>query len=203
MNAVPRLWPESTIVILANGPSLTQADVDACRGVARVIAIKDAVHLAPWADVLYGCGNDVSNWWHANGNVLQWYAGLRFTLDPKAAQWATVLKNTGQNGLDTDPRGLRTGKNSGYQAVNLAVHLGARRIVLLGFDMRPIDGKDHWFPRLMRVPNPYRDFCECFATIAAPIQARGIEVRNATPNSALWMFPKMTLADALRCEVTA
>jgi len=45
--SVPRLWPGETFVCLASGPSLTQADVDYCRGKARVIAIKDVLHLAP------------------------------------------------------------------------------------------------------------------------------------------------------------
>jgi len=29
--------------------------------------------------------------------------------------------------------------------VNLAVQLGAARILLLGYDMRAVDGKTHWF----------------------------------------------------------
>ena len=50
---MPRLSDGGTIVCLATGPSLTQADVDAVRGQAdAVIAISDAVDLAPWADVL-------------------------------------------------------------------------------------------------------------------------------------------------------
>jgi hypothetical protein len=77
---IPKLWPDSTIVVLANGPSarsLDQAalmevqavqwpldpvfdgkvarphpDVIFCRGRARVLAITRAFSLAPWADAL-------------------------------------------------------------------------------------------------------------------------------------------------------
>ena len=36
------------------------------------------------------------------------------------------------------------GQNSGYQAVGLAYHLKADRIILIGFDMQRTGGKSHW-----------------------------------------------------------
>ena len=42
--------------------------------------------------------------------------------------------NTGEEGLELDPTGLRNGQNSAYAAINLAVHMGARTVVLLGVD---------------------------------------------------------------------
>lgn len=193
---VPCLWPGETFVILAGGPSLTPADIAAvlARRV-RVIAIKDTIRLAPEADVLYACD---AKWWQYHGPALV-YSGLRYALELKAAPWATVLKETGQLGLELDPGGLRTGKNSGYQAINLAVHLGARRIVLLGYDMRPVKGRHHWFgPHPYRTTDPpYAAFLPCFATLVAPLRAAGVEVLNATPGSALDVFPRVSLAEAL------
>lgn len=197
---VPRLWLGSTIVCIGAGPSLTLHDVDVCRGRARVIAVKDAIRLAPWADVLYGAGADVGRWWARNGEGLASFAGLRFTLDPAASRWATVLRQTGFTGLESDPSGLRTGKNSGYQAINLAVHLGAAKIVLLGFDMQPdAKGQDHWFGAhpYHTAPIPYRDFRELFPTIVEPLKAVGVEVLNATPGSALDCFQRVSLEEAL------
>jgi len=58
---VPCLWPDSTIVCMATGPSLTQADCDYVRELGvPTIAINDAHRLAPWANVLYS--ND-RMWW--------------------------------------------------------------------------------------------------------------------------------------------
>ena len=131
---VPRSFPGETIVCLGSGPSLTADDVAYCRGRARVIAVKDAITMAPWADVLYACGLDVSGWWRHMGPRLTDFAGLRYTLDRAAASWAQVLELTGETGIETTPTGLRSGYNSGAQAINLAVHLGARTIVLLGYD---------------------------------------------------------------------
>lgn len=106
-------------------------------------------------------------------------------------------------GIDPDPTGLRTGKNSGYQAVNLAVHLGASRIVLLGFDMQAARTGDHFFGQ-HRYPGAvntraetFRDFREAFETAVEPLQRLGVEVVNASPGSALTAFPQASLEEAL------
>lgn len=191
---VPRLWPDSTIVCLASGPSLTQADVDFCRDRATVLVIKDAVRLAPWADVLYACDG---KWWRHYGPTLT-FAGLRFTLDLHVSSVATALKNTGETGLETDPSGLRTGKNSGYQAINLAVHLGAKKIVLLGYDMQPgPDHTDHWFgAHPWRTRPPYGLMKPMFQSLVEPLRALGIQVFNATRRTALTCFPMIRLEEA-------
>jgi hypothetical protein len=206
MSMVHRIWSGETVAIFAGGPSLTQADVDACRAAGcRMLAIKDAIRMAPDADVLY---SGEVRWWRHYGDGLS-FTGLRYGIEsaspgPAVAvglgPWGvTFLRNTGPLGLETDPTGLRTGKNSGYQAVNLAVHLGARRIVLLGYDMKPVNGQDHWFgPQpYVHAPIPYAAFHECFATIVEPLQALGVEVINASPGSSLTAFPRVTLAQAL------
>ena len=182
-------------VLIAGGPSLTQADVDYCRGKARVLAINDTYRMAPWADLLYFC--DGRWWdWHKDRPAFKSFAGIRATLDQRAAEtdhglkW---LKNTGPKGLETDPTGLRTGRNSGYQAINLAVHLGAKRIVLLGYDMRLVDGSDHWFGshpdgRALTANHFTNIFLPAFKTLVEPLAKRGVEVVNATPGSALTVF---------------
>lgn len=195
--SVPALPNLDRVICLAGGPSLTQADVDACRGKGLVIAIKDAIRLAPWADVLYGCD---AKWWRHYHDTLADFAGLRFALEKDAAPWAGVLKNTGMQGFDDHPTSIRTGQNSGYQAIHIAAHLGARRIVLLGYDMRPsADRRHHWFgphPYPTLVP-PYDLFLRLFDSIVDPLQKRGVQVVNATPNSKLRCFPHQSLTEAL------
>jgi hypothetical protein len=193
---VPRLFPDETIAILASGPSLTPEQVAAVRGHARMLAIKDSIRLAPDADVHYGCD---AKYWRYYGPKLA-FTGPRYALEREAAPWAGVLRNTGDVGLELQPDGLRTGRNSGYQAINLAVHLGARRIILLGFDMQSAGGRWHWFggqhPYGSSEP-PYQTFRERFETLVEPLKVAGVEVINCTPGSALDAFPRMTLADAL------
>lgn len=197
---VPRSFPCETVVILAGGPSLTKAQVDAVRGRARVIAVKDAVQLAPWADVLYACD---AKWWRHYGDTVG-FAGPKYALEAAAAKWATVLRNAGELGLELDPTGLRTGRCSGYQAINLAVHLGAARIILLGYDAKPsADGRRNWFgerPRSYWLALPAYDqrILQCWPTIVQPLAALGVDVLNATPGSALDIFPRVSLDDALQ-----
>lgn len=197
---VPPLWPGATAVILASGPSLCAEDVDYCRGRAKVIAVKDAVQLAPWADVLYACGADASRWWQHHGDCLKDFAGLRYTLDPAAAKWATVLQNGGESGLETNPAALRTGKNSSYQAINLAVHLGAIRILVLGLDLAASPhGHKYFFgnrPAGQQRPSPFDACLALFATLVAPLRALGITVINCSRQSALTCFPRMPVAQA-------
>lgn len=193
---VPRLWPASTIVCLGGGPSLTAEDVEACRGRAQVIAINDAYRLAPWADVLYAAD---AKWWKWHTGVPS-FTGLKYSLQPTAAQWpgVQVLQNTGERGLEVDPRGLRTGRNSGFQAMNLAVHLGARRIVLLGYDMQRAGRQEHWFgDHPDRGHSPYGTFVPAFATLLEPLRALGVEVLNCSRVSALTCFLRSPLAEAL------
>jgi hypothetical protein len=193
---VPRLWPGATMVLLGGGPSLTPADVDACRDRVRVIAINDAYRLAPWADVLYACDDQWFRW-HRD---VPGFAGLKYTIDPRAASRPRVqlLRNTGSTGLETDPSGLRTGANSGYQAINLAVHLGAARILLLGYDMQRRGGRDHWFgAHPNQTSPPFQLFRRQFGALVDPLAARGVTVLNCTPDSALDVFPCQPLATAL------
>lgn len=191
--SVPRLFPRGTFALLGCGPSLCAEDVGYVRGKARVIAINDAVQLAQWADVLYACD---ATWWRKHAGVPS-FSGLKYGLEAGAAKGVTVLRNTGKDGLQLDPAGLKHGKNSGYQAINLAVHLGAARILLLGYDMRSVGGRDHFNDR--RDPNlgKYAGWIENFKTLIEPLKKIGVEVVNCTPGSALSAFPLLPLREAL------
>jgi hypothetical protein len=194
---VARECAGETVVCVGTGPSLTAADVDACLGRARVIAINDAYRLAPWADVLYAA--DAKWWrWHRGAPTFQ---GRKLTIAPQPEAWPGlgVLRNTGAEGLECDPTGLRTGFHSGYQAINLAVHLGAARIVLLGYDLRGT----HFFGAHPdgTVP-PFVAAQRALATLAAPLTAAGIAIVNATRDTALTCFPRAPIEAVLR-EVAA
>lgn len=198
MNIVPRLWPESTIICIGGGPSLTQEDVDAVRGHGRVIAVNDAYKLAPWCDVLYAAD---AKWWNWHEGVPS-FTGWKYSVDgAPPVTWPNVriLKLTGPDGLETQRYGLRSGLNSGYQAINLAVHLGARRILLLGYDMAPaVDGRAHWFgDHPDKTPSPYPQMRAAFDTLVEPLAALGIEVVNCSRQTALLTFPCRPLDSVL------
>lgn len=198
MIPVPRQWAGETAVIIGAGPSLTSEDVARCREM-RTLAIKDAIRLAPWAEVLYGCDR---KWWRAHPET-ESFAGLKYSIEPVDGRPdVTPLANRGHLGLELDPTGLRTGKNSGYQAINLAVHLGVSRILLLGFDMQADGDQIRWFGRhpyeRAKGPAPaFGVFLPLFTTLVAPLQAAGVEVINCSRRTALTAFPCLSLEDAL------
>lgn len=194
---VPRLWPGATIVCIGGGPSLTPADIATVRGRARVIAVNDAYRLAPWADVLYACDQQWWNWHAGVPTFAGWKYGIASSV-PITWPDVVVLENTGWLGLEEEPTGLRAGHNGGYQAVNLAVHLGAARILLLGYDMAPDGAQTHWFgDHPDHVPSPFPEMRAAFDTLVAPLAARGVEVLNCSRRTALTAFPRVPLEQAL------
>ena len=199
------LWQGQTATIIGGGPSLTREQVDMVRGKTRVIAINDAYRLAPWADILYGC--DAKWWqWH-NPEFKGIKVGLRWDAVKGKIQsgWENGifpevrgLANTGIQGLEIAPNGVRTGANSGYQAINLAVHMGAKRILLLGFDMKSDGKKVHLFgDHPNGVAPEYFNLLLHFGSLVKPLEKAGVEVINCTPDSALKVFPQMSLGEAL------
>lgn len=100
-------------------------------------------------------------------------------------------------GLSMTPGKLHAGRNSGYQAINLAVLLGYTTLLLVGYDMRKVDERPHFFgnypqPILDR-ESPYHDWIPIFRTI----KCEGFSVINCTPDSALDAFPTGSLGDYL------
>lgn len=111
-----------------------------------------------------------------------------------------MLRNGGSDGLSEDPQALHTGCNSGYQAINLAVLAGAKRVPLIGYDCKVGDGgKMHWFgDHPVKTPaSVFQEMRKKFRTAIEPLHAAGVEVLNCTPGSALDAFARAELESVL------
>jgi hypothetical protein len=194
----------SAAFLLAPGPSLTAEDAARVHGRGLVITVNDAWRLAPWADALYASDHP---WWRHYRGVPD-FAGEKHSIGASRLGAAGVAgcagirvwKNCGTLGLEQQPGGLRTGGNSGYAALNMAVQLGARRIVLLGYNMGPRNGRTHFFgdhPSGLNNRSPYASFVRAYDSIVAPLAAAGVTVVNATPDTRLTCFPRLSLDAAL------
>lgn len=91
--------------------------------------------------------------------------------------------------IQAEPGTIGGGGNSGFQALNLAIQFGARRILLLGYDMHG----GHWHgdhPAGMAQPkdDTMARWRRAFQANAPLIAAMGVEVINCTPGSALTCF---------------
>ncbi len=204
--SVPRLWPGSTIVILAGGTSLDLAQV---RQVAmarleprcRVIAVNDAIYAAWWADLLYAADY---GWWNVHRTTATKFKGIKVSCcETVPAQWGVkwLICDPNSEGLSPKPSQTHGGGNGGYQACNIAYHLGAARILLLGFDMHDGGGKVHWHGRHEDLNNPdavnYGSWLAAYPALARDLKAKGVEVINCSPGSALDCFPKARLEEVL------
>ncbi|MGE0366950.1 MAG: hypothetical protein AB7Q00_14580 [Phycisphaerales bacterium] len=169
----------------------------------KVIAVNNGIFLYPPADVVYA--TDL-RWWKT------YYAGvnkvsdaLRVSTRPFPGVHRVAVPEVGDNRRSTiifNPKGLiGSGGNSGFQALNLAVQFGAKRIILVGFDMT-VEYGTHWHgdhPGLLR--NPEADLIDKWRRTldkqSMPLREAGVTVLNASPYSALEAYPKLTLMEAL------
>lgn len=191
-----RDWKARPAVIIAPGPSLTQADVDIVRAAreadrVRVVSVSNAWKFtSPWADVFFA------------GDRRYWMAYLKGMLDAgvpreKLATCCNVTaKSAGiaywrasaKKGLGTYE--LTTGGNSGWMGLNLAFLLGARRFYLLGFDMmRGPAGESHVDGDHVKSCNVALQFGEWIHRIekhgAPDLKAQGATVVNCSRRTAL------------------
>lgn len=195
MWSVPKLWRGQTVAVLASGPSMSAevAKTVQAAGVP-VIVINTTFRLAPWADVLYAADE---MWWAETPDALK-FAGLKVSVGK--VKGVHQLRNTGKVGFDPDPSALRTGGNSGYQAVHLAAHFGAKTVVLCGFDFQ---GGQHWHPDhkaplRKTLPDIYPVWAKHFETLRTELDMRGVTVFNSTPGSALRVFQEKPLQESLQ-----
>lgn len=140
-----------------------------------------------------------AKWWRHHKGVPA-FSGLKYSLQRGAEPWAQVLRESGTHGVETNPSALKSGMNSGAAAINLAVHFGAARIVLLGYDMGRAGSRTHFFgehPNGLRADSPYGAFIECFQSMVEPLKALGVTVINCSRQTALECFPRQSLAETL------
>lgn len=186
----------SRFYIVGGGPSLLGFDWS-CLKDKRVIAVNRSFEVLPDAECVYF--SDLRFWdWHKDSLVkhrAKKISGIR-RMSHEAIE---TYKITGLTGLDMDPGCLRQGNNSGYGAINLAVHLGAKEIILLGFDMQFSSGRSHWhdgYP-VLNAERVFRKMMGFFDTLVEPLKQLDVSVLNANPSSLLTAFPKISLEEAL------
>ena len=196
---IPKIW-NGDCFILGGGPSLKDFDVDRLKE-KRVVAVNNSYSIAPWADVCYFM-DAIWYEWHKK-ELLKNYHGILITTAKQQKNNPNVMfleRGPSRLGLAAEPHRLVRGTNAGYGAIGVAVHLGAKRIFLLGYDMRVVEGKHNWHEEHKRdVPTQvYKNqFMGGYLSLPTPLEERKIEVFNATPGSLLDVFPKVDIEEIL------
>ena len=196
---VENLWEGETVYILGGGPSLIDFNFKGLLG-SKVIAINKGIYAYPAAQVLYWTDSRFYTWYK---NDIDQLNCLKYTIKtgPQYTDDIQILRKGRAHGLEEPKDTLAHGNNSGYAAINLAYHLGAKRIILLGFDMTN-DGKlTHFhdgYPTRGTGDRVYHDkFLPGFKSLAASLKQKGVAVLNASPYSRLQDFTKISLEAAL------
>ena len=196
------------MAIIAAGPSAKTAGVEKLKDRIHCIAVNESHKLCPWAEFLYSCDAD---WWklRENEKEVKAFGGTKLMLEQpgKMFDGVSTIKIPQKNNIWVDdflfdkPGVIGSGGHSGFQMMNLAAQFGATDMALVGFDMQP-GGAIHWHglhPSPLRNPDACRFdvWRRTLDTHAHKLAARGIDVVNCSPVSALTSFPKMTIDQML------
>lgn len=192
-------WAEETIYIVGGGPSAGRHDLTRLHEQGVVIAVNDSATGLPEADVIFTASPP---WVEHRARLIHGHRGqlvIRTACsDRHVRRWnlppsAVVLPLRSVPGLGEEERSA--GHNSGTEAIYWAAAQGARRIVLIGFDL---DGPGHWHGGYEWFPDreTRRDAAEAYplwATnmerVAQDLSAAGVQCWNANPLSAIRAFP--------------
>jgi hypothetical protein len=190
------IWKDQTAYIIGGGPSLLTQNLDLLRG-QNVIVINSSYQAFPAAQFLVF--SDV-RWWLAHLNTLKSFKGKIISTHSAASGLANLfhMQRKSSLGLAEDPGQLMVKNTTLTGAINLAVHHAACKIVLLGIDQKmAADGRTHH-----HAPHPWRQQANCYLRqqrdlppIAEALKARNIECVNASPGSALTIWPLVNLED--------
>ncbi len=202
---VPPMWNGDTVYILGGSPSLASENLSLIHN-KRCIGVNDSFRLGSWVDV---CWFGDERWLDWNRKCLRKFGGVKACCVPSLLtkppiQGIKVLDRGRPQGIETRRGIVSWNNNSGGSAINLAYHLGAKRIVLLGFSMKVINGKDNWHD-LHHVHSKENDsqypvFLEAFSVICREAYKLGIVLINSTMDSAIpeKLMPKIPLEVVVR-----
>jgi len=190
-------WKGETVYICGGGPSVADQNVELLRG-RKVIVINSSCYLLPWADILFFADG---RWWREHVKTVEAFAGrVVTTTDEMCGKNILTLRKRKPPGLASDRSELTVLKTGMTASINLAAHLGAKRIVLLGADGGPSkDGRTHHHVphNWGQIASNWKAQREELSTLVDPLRALGVEVLNASPGSSIPFWPIVSLESCL------
>ena len=218
---VPRIWGEGECWIIGGGPSMPrqfgvpESIIEKVMNKEltmaayakylkplhdrHVIGTNVAYLLGDWISAMYFC--DLI-FYRENIKQLENFKNLKITdMGNLPASKKHEHRNIKQLKRDTNfgitdyNDSIRWNHHAGGGAINLASHFGVKRILLLGFDMKPDKfGRTHWhsgLPNYARATGKkaFESFLNSFPQIAKDAEFRHIEILNVHKDSAIFQFP--------------
>jgi len=176
-----------TFICVASGPSLTAKDCALASGSDYpVVAVNSSWRAVPDCQHIYAAD-------------FAWWVHYHDSLETCAECWTQSKRANLQFGVKLFTPSASGPFNSGQRAIQLAAYLGAKRVILLGYDCTLSNGA-HWHgrhPATMHNPVPreiirwHTDFSSLVSLLP------DIEIINASQHTALTCFPRSTIEAAL------
>lgn len=230
---VPEIWEGGSVWILGGGPSITKifnipdkVVFNTIKGKSslseyskymlpihdkHVIGINIAFKIGDWMDMVFFGDN---NFFLQRKTELSQWKGLKVSCATSSQKhnWVKYTPQDGNKpyGITNDPRKVSWNKNSGAAAISIAAHTGAKKIFLLGFDMKLSENTkaQHFHGEYLnekkeitttpRKNLPFYRHLKGFPAIKRDAENLGIDIYNVNLNSAITEFPKITLKEALQ-----
>jgi len=225
---IPKLWDGGDVFILGGGPSvppqfgIPESLVQKVREGKQppsvysnymsklhdkhVIGINVAYMIGDWIDILFFGDH---SFFLNHRSKLSEFPGIIISSNPGIDKYGWIKhtpKDANKNmGISEIKNKISWNFNSGAAAINLAYHLGAKRIILLGFDMCLTEGNQHWHDlygrgdRLKKDPRklPFDRHLRGFNPIEKDAKRLGVEILNASHLSVIPNFKKIHINDVL------
>jgi hypothetical protein len=176
-------WVGQTAICVASGPSLAPEDCALAKASGhKIIAVNNSWRAID-CDVLYA-------------SDYAWWKRYVPELTSQGERWSNNKKAVVDFGCHHFAAAI--GCNSGLAAIHLAMHFGAARILLLGYDCSPTGGTLHWHGHHVRCNNPnaisFRMWQKQFRQTHRHVRDRVI---NCSRETALTVFKRDTLENQL------
>lgn len=182
------------VVVLASGPSLTAEDIERTKGLVT-IAVNQTIFSAPHADYCYAYDD---KWWVEYGDEVKKLQCNRITCSIKAHTLGAVrIPKTSAKEFDGTSV---MGTSSGHHGICYAIMLGAKKIILLGFDCQHTDGKRHHhadYPKGFGNADRPERWIKEHEILAESAKKLGVKIINSTRQTALTCYEQMPLDEAL------
>lgn len=227
---VPRIWKNQDVWILGGGPSLTsnfnipeeivskvraqELPLSAYSSFMKkihdknIIGVNVSFLLGDWVDICFFGDN---SFFLKYEEALLKSKCLKVSCCEKSKTlgWIKFLPidYTKRGRLTSDPTKISWNFNSGSASINLAALLGAKRIILVGFDMNMPTNQPHWHneykkgdlteqEKISRAQH-FNQFLAPFPKIKKDLDTLGIEIYNTSLNSAIECIPKIPITEFL------
>jgi hypothetical protein len=196
---------DSTVFLLGGGPSLLDSLPELEKHLEhkeirkwKIFSINESIYVAPYSDLLFF--RDTS-WYLGNKSVVDAWTGVVVTstaskfYDPKV----NVVKMKHCDNFLIGGDTIKYGRSAGHIALSLAIDLGAKKCMLLGYDCRIVNGRTHFHDKPSNaIAITYKEyFLPSWIGWGDAALAAGVEVVNCTPDSAILSFPRRPLSEVL------